>query len=355
MLVSANTSSDLRRMVADGVRPKPEYLVLESMYGVELFDWSRTWVAKRGKRGWRSALHAAAAVRALDHHEVVFSDGEHVGIPLALAFRALRISRPHLVIGHHLTARAKVPFFRALRAHRGMSRILVHSAFQRELAHSALGIPARKLEYVPYYADARFWSPDSDIDSEPLIVSAGREHRDYSTLAAACEGLHARVFVAAGSVHSPAATSRIPAAWPSNFKSGFADYLTLRGLYQRASVVVVPLVDSDFQAGVTTVLEAMAMGKPVVVTSTRGQSETIVDGETGISVPPGDVAAMRNAIRRLMKDRSERRRLGAAAREAVLENYTVEAYAERLAGHIAAVRRPRPSSASRFAPESLAP
>jgi glycosyltransferase involved in cell wall biosynthesis len=225
-----------------------------------------------------------------------------------------------------------------------MTRILVHSSLQRDLAHRELGIPASKLDYVPYYADTEFWCPTS-VGEEALVVAAGREHRDYATLAEACAGLQASVFVASGSVHSPAASSQNPVEWPSNFEHGFADYRKLRDLYARASVVVVPLVETDFQAGVTTVLEAMAMGKAVVVTATRGQSEVVRDGITGINVPPGDAVELRDAIRYLLENPNERHRLGRAAREACIDGYSVEAYARRLTGHLAELMLPNSAAA----------
>ncbi|HEX2648273.1 MAG TPA: glycosyltransferase family 4 protein [Candidatus Dormibacteraeota bacterium] len=338
MLVSAAAQPPLRREVAEGHRPRPEYLLLEAEYGVELFDWSRLPRADGSRSPARSLIHSAAAMRKLDGHDVVFSDGEHVGVPMAMAMRVLGERRPHLVIGHHLTARGKAPLIKALGAHRGMTRVLVHSRRQRELVSRRAGIPPAKVDYVPYGVDTAFWTPAaSATGTEPLVVSAGREHRDFATLAAACEQLPVRVFVASGSVHSPAASSAVPQRWPANFESGFAGYADLRDLYRRASVVVVPLLETDFQAGVTTVLEAMAAGKPVVVTSTSGQSDVIVDGETGVFVRPEDPIAMRDAIRRLLDSPDERLRLGANAREAVATQFAVEAYAGRLAEHLAEV------------------
>jgi glycosyltransferase involved in cell wall biosynthesis len=333
MLVSANVDAFLRAQVAEGIRPRPEYLLLEAGFNVRLLDWSALPGSGQGRSRWRSAVHAAAALRALDGHGVVFSDGEHVGIPLALALRTLGIKTPHLVIGHHLTTVPKKRLMHSLRAHEGMSRIIVHSARQQQLAKSMLGVPASKLVYVPYFADTEFWRPGR-AEEESLVVAAGREHRDYVTLAAACGGLDARVFVASGSVHSPAATSRTPMQWPTNFQTGFADYRALRDLYWRAQVVVVPLVDSDFQAGVTTVLEAMAMAKPVIVTRTRGQSTVVQDGVTGICVSPRDIDELRDAVQYLLQSPRERRRLGNAAREAVMTSHKVEAYASTLAGHL---------------------
>lgn len=344
MLVSAVVDARLRREVAEGVRPRPEYLLLEADHGVELLDWSRLPGPGGGRSGWRSIVHVAAALRGLGDYEVVLSDGEHVGIPLALALRAFGITTPHLVIGHHLSTRAKAPLIHNLRAHQGMARILVHSSFQRELAHRELGVPAAKLDYVPYYADTEFWLPTGATE-EPLVVAAGREHRDYATLAEACKGLPARVYVAAGSIHSPAASGRDPLEWPNNFERGFANYRKLRDLYARASVIVVPLVETDFQAGVTTALEAMAMGKAVVITATRGQSGVVRDGLTGLTVKPGHAAGLAAAVKYLLERPEERRRLGRAAREAVIDGYSVEEYSRRLAWHLADLSTARRAAA----------
>jgi len=222
---------------------------------------------------------------------------------------------------------------RNLRAHERMNRIIVHSRRQEDLARGRLRIPDAKLAFMPYYADQEFWRP-MEKPEERLVVAAGSEHRDYATMAAACGDLDVRVYIAAGSVHSPSSTFRNPASWPANFASGFASYTALRDLYSRASVVVVPVVETDFQAGVTTVLEAMACGKAVVTTATRGQSGVIRDGVTGICVAPGDASGLRAAVQDLLDSPAERARLGRAARESVLAEFGVESYARQLAGHL---------------------
>lgn len=63
-----------------------------------------------------------------------------------------------------------------------------------------------------------------------------------------------------------------------------------------------------------SVLEAMAAGLPVVASAVGGVPEAVVDGETGILVPPGDAEALAAALRRLLADRELRRRMGAAGR-----------------------------------------
>jgi glycosyltransferase involved in cell wall biosynthesis len=252
--------------------------------------------------------------------------------------RASRRDTPHLMLGHHLTTASKRRVFRLLRPQTRITRILVHSRRQLALAETELGVPKDKLRFVPYFADTCFWAPQT-VEEEALVVAAGREHRDYATLAAACAHLPARVFVAAGSLFSPDAHHSQPDAWPENFSVGSADHVELRQWYARASVVAVPLVPTDFQAGVTTLLEAMAMGKAVVVTATHGQRDIVQDGVTGLMVPPGNAVALREAIALLVGDPRERARLGANAREMAARWYSLDAYTDELARHLGEISR----------------
>jgi glycosyltransferase involved in cell wall biosynthesis len=66
----------------------------------------------------------------------------------------------------------------------------------------------------------------------------------------------------------------------------------------------------------------MAHGRPVVASAVGGLAEAIVDGESGLLVPPGDVAALRAALERLLGDAALCARLGAAARDRVRERYS---------------------------------
>ena len=331
MLVSAWAGDELRDAVARGLVPRPEFLELEKEHGVDILDWSRL---GRGRRRSRALAlrHAAAGFRRVRDYDVVFSDGEHVGIPLALALRPLSRPPTHVVIGHHLSARKKEFFFRRLKVHSRMNRILVHSRVQLEVAATRLGIGRERIQFVPYGADTRFWRP-VDRPEEAVIVSAGREHRDYAVLARACAGLDHRLFIAAGSVYSPHADCTLPPA-DSEAVVRQVDHVTLRNWYAMARVVVVPLLPNDFQAGITTILEAMAMQKAVVVTATEGQRDVVVNGETGLLVAPGDVDGLRKALETLIAQPAERERLGRNARRAVEERFSLEAYVSVLAASL---------------------
>lgn len=62
-------------------------------------------------------------------------------------------------------------------------------------------------------------------------------------------------------------------------------------------------------------LEAMAVGRPVVASRTGGLADLVIDEETGLLVPPGDVSALRRALTRLLANANERERMGSAALE----------------------------------------
>jgi glycosyltransferase involved in cell wall biosynthesis len=213
-----------------------------------------------------------------------------------------------------------------------MTKIIVHSRTQLEAAIRLLGIPRELLQFVPYCADIRFWRPQH-VPEERLIVSAGREQRDYAVLDQARSGLDHRLLIAAGSLHSPGARCTFPAP-ESDATVRQLDHVALRESYAQASVVVVPLLQNDFQAGVTTLLEAMAMEKAVIVSATQGQRDIVSDGVTGVLVPPGDSAALREALQRLLSDPRERRRLGRNARRAVEEQFSLDRYVDALADNL---------------------
>jgi glycosyltransferase involved in cell wall biosynthesis len=89
----------------------------------------------------------------------------------------------------------------------------------------------------------------------------------------------------------------------------------VQGAWRRSLMGLVPSVWSE--PCPTVVLEAMAAAKPVVASHIGGIPEMIVDGQTGVLVPPGDANALRQAIERLLNRPDLRASIGAAARVAV--------------------------------------
>ena len=89
----------------------------------------------------------------------------------------------------------------------------------------------------------------------------------------------------------------------------------------------------------TTVLEAMATGRPVVTTAIGGMRDMVVDGESGLLVPPGDPGGLASALRSVLGDSRLRAQLGARGRERVLR-FTASAVVEQLEQVYATVASP---------------
>ena len=80
------------------------------------------------------------------------------------------------------------------------------------------------------------------------------------------------------------------------------------------------------------VLEALALGTPVVSTDVGGIPDVVTDGETGLLVPPRDAPAMRAAVERLLGDADLRGRLGGAGRDFARERFGWDGVIERTLG-----------------------
>lgn len=101
----------------------------------------------------------------------------------------------------------------------------------------------------------------------------------------------------------------------------------LASVYQRSHILVVP---SKHEAFGRTVIEGMAHGLAVIGTRAGGIPELIDHNRTGILVPYGDAHTLATALSNLIKNRTERHRLGAAARTEALARFTGEHYLKRL-------------------------
>lgn len=345
--------------------PRRDYLALAAGLGADVLD------RPAARRHWFTGLIArycsvalAQAVLAFARrgdYDAILTDGEHIGIPLALLLKVVGSRIAHVTIGHRITAAKKRPFFKWLRVQSHISRIALHSQRQYDLALEDLGLPPDKLALIPYQADTQFWKPLAEVTEERLICSAGLEFRDYPTLVQAVHDLDVHVVIGAASHWSKRRNTAAEGDAPSNVEVDSFDYEALRAVYARAAIVVVPLDDVDFQAGVTTILEAMSMAKPVIVTHSAGQTDVVEDRRTitrgahprerpaslmrrvahtagidiqpnGFYVPPNDPGALRRAIEYLLERPEERQRLGAAGRRTVERLAGVEQYVDRLRG-----------------------
>lgn len=345
-----------------GARPRKDYHELRRRLDADILDlgavqqhrWSRVLCRLLGA----AAGQALVAWLRAGGYDAVFVDRESTGAIMAGLCR-LRRRRPRLVmIGHLLTSRKKQMLLRLLGIRSTLDCLIVHSSIQREAAEQRLGLRPDQVALVPYQTDEHFWRP-LDVPMRRQICSAGLEYRDYETLVEAVRGLDVDVVIAAASHWSKHQANF--GDLPPNVHIVSLDYAALRNLYAESLFVALPLREVENQAGITTILEAMAMGKAVIVSHTLGQTDVVRDrrrvsrtdpsratqpdwarsfgtsmetcdeGHTGLYVKPGDVEELRKAIQFLLRHPAEARLMGTYGRESVVQAMGLDHFASRVA------------------------
>lgn len=346
LTVSGRIPDDLAEQVAAGSRPRADYTVLAEAFNADLIDVSGA-LSSAGLVG--RMLHRAGGpglllgwycFRRRRHYEVIVTDGEHVGLPLALLCRVLGRRRArHMMIAHILSTSSKARLIRY--AHLGglIDRYVVYCSWQRDFIVAELSVPSDRVMLSTFMVDTKFFAPDQvSVAQERMICSAGLERRDYRTFLRAVDGLDVRVLFTAVSLWSKQSDSSAGVALPSNAEVRKLTLFELREMYARSRFVVMPLQNVEFQAGITTILEAMAMGRSVICTRAPGQTDTVMEGETGRYVAPGDAHELREAIVDLLGDDDRSRLMGDTARDWVVANADIEQYARRLAAEVESLR-----------------
>jgi glycosyltransferase involved in cell wall biosynthesis len=179
-------------------------------------------------------------------------------------------------------------------------------------ASTALGEAARQLGAQEVRVIANGVDVPAEVGAEaepPEVLYAGRlsPEKGVLELVEAAQGMN---LVVAG---DGPLRSRVPRAL------GFVPHDELQKLYARAAVVACPSRREGF--GIAC-LEAMAHARPVVATNVGGLRDLVVDGETGLVVPPRDPRALREALRRLLEDSDLRGRLGRKGRVRAQERFS---------------------------------
>jgi glycosyltransferase involved in cell wall biosynthesis len=219
--------------------------------------------------------------------------------------------------------------------HRRDVHLLCLSGSLRSRLIEEFAIPAERCHNAGVPVDTEFFRAEAaaphqpEPDEKPLIVSAGAAGRDYKTLIAAARQIDARFNIASGSSWSEDSTAAT--ALPANiFMGSCGTYVKLRDLYARAEFIVVPLEEAFHASGYMVMAEAMAMGKPVIATRTQTPADLVIDGETGLLVPPGDVNAMTAAIHKLLANPEMRRAMGSNGRRLVEQHHSLPDFYSRL-------------------------
>jgi glycosyltransferase involved in cell wall biosynthesis len=271
-----------------------------------------------------------------------------------LAWRSLR-ARPLLLRTRHLST--PVRDNRPTRwLYRTPAAIITTGKVTKDLLVERLGVPARRIFSIPTGVELAEFAP---------------QEKSRELLAQLQIPDHAFIFGSVAVLRSWKGHLDILAAFHELLQGGARAYLLLvgegpyrvvieekivqLGLKHRVrlagfrdqvapwfALLDVKVLASYANEGVPqSLLQALAMARPVVGTTVGGIPEVIVDGETGLLTPPRDTRALARAMGRLMTDPDLRREMGRRGRELVLERFSLEQMAAEIEAMYAVLRHPR--------------
>jgi D-inositol-3-phosphate glycosyltransferase len=271
---------------------------------------------------WTSGLAALTAVRGL-------------GIPVVQAFSSLGVeeSRDHALDG---------PVAAAPRARLRLEPVIGRSADAVVAASSAvmsdltrLGVPRRSVRCVPTGVDTGTFTPEgpiADRNGRPRLLAAADldERESLQTLLRALTKVPGAELMVVGGP----ALERLPqdpayrALASMTGSLGLSGRVIFTGQVDRKSMpellrsADLVLSTCAYEPSGVTSLEAMACGKPVLAPPTGGHLDAVVDGTTGILIPPGRPALLAQRIRQLLAHPMLIEAYGAAAADRVQSRYS---------------------------------
>lgn len=267
--------------------------------------------------------------------DVVLSMSERIAVPLGLMLDS-RVK--HFVILLNALEPRWLTLIKLLNLQKSWSHIIVLSQAEVEALKTELSIGPDKISSLLTCVDLDFFNPNGvtiDDGMPPFIMSQGLSKRDYPTLIRAMQKI-------------PQVTCKISAvsAW-DKFKAGYEGMdipsnvhlesfnhpLLIKNVIAQSRFVVIPLRTNTgmWSAGSSSVIQAQAMGRPVVVTRLPGIAEYVKDGETGYLVNGDDPDALARAIDRLWRDPQRAAEMGRNAQQWISESFSLKSYLDRFA------------------------
>ncbi len=168
---------------------------------------------------------------------------------------------------------------------------------------------------------------DFEASDRPIVLIPARLHKQKGhadLLKAATKVPHVRFLLAGDGPERQSLETLAKVLGVSSRVSFLGERADVPSLLASSDVFVLP---SLYEGLPVSVLEAMAVGTPVVATSVGGTDEAVQDGVTGVLVPPGQPDRLAEAIARVVADRATAEEMSLKAKQCVRELFSSESMA----------------------------
>lgn len=296
--------------------------LIEILYKLHLTPSKTNASLVRQLRALLPALNACNTV-------IATASGPAYGLALLSAWGQLRVPliAIHCGIANHLLRRRRRMINSSLLRR---SWTMLYGDGEVEQVQQMFGVLPGRLQVNQFGVDTAFWRPDLEKSGRYILAVGNDVRRDYPLLLRLARQMNERFIVVTrqnlGDL--PPNVELVRGDWHAQALSDAG----LRKLYQEAMMVVTPLKDSVQPSGQSVCLQAMACGKPVVLTRTRGlwSQEMMRDGHNVLLVPPADLKTLYRVVSSLVAHPKKRECLGRNARQTVCGQAEISLFASRL-------------------------
>jgi glycosyltransferase involved in cell wall biosynthesis len=272
------------------------------------------------------------SLRAANGSDVVLSTVDTVGIPLALLARTGLLRRPLVYTSIGLPERLEqlrpgrvTRLYRS--ALRGTAALVAYSEYEAQWLRDWLGPAAPPVTFLPFGVDIDEFSPQ-DAPTDTDVVSVGADpRRDFELLVRIAERHPELSFRIVATAERARDLRNLP---PNVGLEVDLPLETTRERLARARVVALPVRDNSYSGATTVLLQALALGKPVVVSRTAAIATgyELEDGVNCRLVLPGDIDAFERALLETTTG-ADAALLGTRARQTA-ERFSWKRYADAL-------------------------
>lgn len=283
-------------------------------------------------------------LRRASHYDIIYCGCQHDALLLGLFRYFGWLKTPVVLTMHHMVN----PVFRSETMFKWFfgsisSFVCLHRRVANELV-SAYRVQTHRVEVIEWGGDAAFYEQAASPSSEPAepeqafsVVAAGQTFRDYGTLIRAVSDSDIRVNIFC--THDAVPGERLSPNITIHEQDTLSTLQALLAHYAQASVIAIPMVHlPDKLIGLTSLIDAMGMGKPVVMTR-NAHIDIDIEGEgIGIWVEPGDEEAWRRSLQYLQQNRGTAAAMGRRARALLQGRYHIDRFAAQLTAHLERVQ-----------------
>lgn len=279
------------------------------------------------------------------YYDVIYVGFDMHLLPLAV-LRLIGLVRKPVFVLSHFSYNTQYTHSLAKRIYKLIERALVYRAIDKitfasenllRIAQKDYNVPARHTNFVDWGGNLGFYNRKF-YDMPPLLkyfVAAGGMNRDYATLIDAFERV-------------PETSVRIYAKYkdytkgkplPKNVTFGnlmqdrsyHEAYEALRSEYYHAIAILIPIdYINDVPNGATVLVEALAMGKPIIITAADTNLINVEEEEVGMTVASHDVDGWVKAIRFLLEHPERARKMGENSYRLAMTRYNDEKFVDKL-------------------------